>query len=67
MKEMVFLEEMKNVKNVKTILGLIDEYSCINGLVDLNNPAISKAIYKHEQVVLSYFVKASITAADYLC
>lgn len=45
-------------------MGLVPEYACVNNLVDLGFPAVSKAIYGHEQEILTIVTQILIIGAE---
>ena len=53
-----------NPNEVRSILGLVPEYQDVNNLLKLGFPAISKAIYSHEQEILKIVTKILIIGAE---
>jgi len=66
-KEMAFWRNVQDISKVKTILGLIDEYESVNGLIEMGYPAINKAIYSHEQEILTTVTQIQIIGVESLC
>ena len=62
--EINFWNNIQDINKVKSILGLVPEYQDVNSLLELGFPAISKAIYGHEQEILTIVTQILIIGAE---
>ena len=60
----MFWKKLQDVHGIKSIIGLLDDYDSFNGLLDLQNPALTWAIMSYEKDLMNNLLKISILQSN---